>query len=439
MVFQRFLKYWRRFLPQPKENRHKGTFKNRFEKGKWVECTECEKSLLVRLYALRGGLTKQTVCIHIFTQTRFLEVTIIERVVFMKITAVIMAGGKGERFWPKSRNSRPKQFLSLSSDGETMIQKTVKRLLPLVAAEDIFIVTNSKYAELVKQQLPDINSENVIFEPIARNTAPCIALAAGIIRKKYGEDSVMLVLPSDHFIKFDSLFINTLKLAVHKAEQGDNLVTIGITPTYPETGYGYINFSAEYNTDGIYEVVRFVEKPGMELAREYVNSGEYLWNSGMFVWKTSVILKKLQELLPEIYEKSEQISSAYATDEFEEKLNGVFPQMPAESIDFGVMEHADNIYTIPGSFGWDDVGSWLVLGRLNPANEFGNVVMGDAITINTRNTIISGDKKLIATVGVEDLVVVDTPDALLICSKSSTQDVKKVTETLKICNRSELI
>lgn len=357
----------------------------------------------------------------------------------MKIVAVIMAGGNGERFWPKSRSSRPKQFLSLTADGETMIQKTVNRLSPLVAPEDIFIVTNTKYSGLIEQQLPGISRENVIYEPVSRNTAPCIALAAGIIQRKYSGDAVMAVLPSDHFIKFDALYLNTLKIAARKAEQDDNLVTIGISPSYPETGYGYINFSSELSNDGAYKVIKFVEKPGIEAAKQYVNSGEYLWNSGMFVWKASSILKNIRKYLPDLYGKSEQISETYGTDSFYEVMDEVFPTIAAESIDFGVMECAENVFTIPGSFGWDDGGNWLVLERINPTNEFGNIVSGDVITIDTKNSIISGGKKLIAAVGIEDLVVVDTDDALLICAKSSTQDVKKVAETLKICNRSELI
>lgn len=357
----------------------------------------------------------------------------------MKTVAVIMAGGRGERFWPQSRSSKPKQFISLTPDGETMIQKTVKRLLPLVSAEDIFIVTNCKYAKYIEQQLTEISKENVIFEPAARNTAPCIALAAAVIQKKYNEDAVMLVLPSDHYIKFDALYLNTLKLAVSKAKQEENLVTIGISPAYPETGYGYINFSSELSSDGAYKVIRFVEKPALNAAKEYVNSGEYLWNSGMFVWKTSSILNNIRKFLPEVLCRAEQISAAYGTDKFEDTLNRIFPTMPSESIDYGIMEYAENIYTIPGSFGWDDVGSWLFLERLNPTNEMGNIVLGDVITIDTKNSIISGGKKLIAAVGVEDLIVVDTDDALLICSKISTQDVKKVTEALKNCGRNELV
>lgn len=358
----------------------------------------------------------------------------------MKTTAVIMAGGSGERFWPQSRSARPKQFLSLTSDGETMIQKTIGRLAPLVDKEDIFIVTNRKYIGLVKEQLPDIPAENILAEPAARNTAPCIGLAAGIIAKKYGEDTVMLVLPSDHLIKFNSMFINTLRQAVSVAESDNNLVTIGITPTYPETGYGYINFSdTETSYPGAYNVVRFVEKPNIELAKQYVNSGEYLWNSGMFVWKTSSILMNLREFLPETTASLEKIAECYGTDRFESVLEEIFPKVESKSIDFGVMEHAKNIFTIPGNFGWDDVGSWLALERINPTNEFGNMVKGDVISIQTKNSTIIGGKRLIATIGIDELIVVDTDDAILICSKENTQDVKKVIEHLKICNRNEYV
>lgn len=357
----------------------------------------------------------------------------------MKITAVIMAGGRGERFWPRSRNNFPKQFLSLTNDGETMIQKTVKRLDSLVSPEDVYIVTNASYAGLIKTQLPDIPSENILLEPAARNTAPCIALAAAVISKKYS-DAVMMVLPSDHLIKFNQMFIDTLKTAAGVAEQGSGLVTIGITPTYPETGYGYIHFTADDDrTPGVYNVKRFVEKPNIELAKEYVSSGEYLWNSGMFVWKTSSIIANLKKHLPDMTDGMEKIYESAGTGLFEDTVAAEFPKFRSESIDFGVMEKASEVYTIPGNFGWDDVGSWLALERVNKTNEYGNMVQGDVISINTKNTIVCGGKKLIATVGIEDLVIVDADDATLICAKDSTQDVKKIIENLKICNRNELV
>lgn len=359
----------------------------------------------------------------------------------MKVTAVIMAGGRGERFWPKSRNALPKQFLCLTGDGETMLQKTVKRLLPIVELSDVFIVTNAAYTALVNEQLPDLPRENVLAEPMARNTAPCIGLAAAVIRKKY-EDAVMLVLPSDHLIQYEEMYVDTLTQAIAMASDGANLVTIGITPTYPETGYGYIRFSrhtGEGNRHGVYQVECFVEKPDLETAKEYLASRKYLWNSGMFVWKLSTIIENFRLHMPAVYDGLDAITTAYGTPAFDSVLRETFEAFPSESIDFGVMEKAENIYTLPASFGWDDVGSWLALERINPTNECGNVVTGDVITIGTQRSILCGGSRLIATVGVSDLIVVDTDDAILICSKESTQDVKKVIENLRICNRRELI
>lgn len=358
----------------------------------------------------------------------------------MKTTAVIMAGGRGERFWPKSRNDFPKQFLSLTSDGKTMIQKTVQRILPLVSYDDIFIVTNQKYVGLVKEQLPQIPDENILAEPMAKNTAPCIGLACAVIRKKY-QDAMMLVLPSDHLIRYEPMYIDTLKQAISVAEQDNTLVTIGITPTYAETGYGYINFSrdTQENRMCVYKVNRFVEKPDIDTAKKYLASGDYLWNSGMFVWKVSSIMNDFARFLPETYEGLERIEESVGQDNFEQVLRTEFEKFKSESIDFGIMEKSDSIYVVSGSFGWDDVGSWLALERINTTNEYGSYVKGDIITINTKRSIVSGGKRLIAMVGVEDMIVVDTDDTILICAKDSAQDIKKVIENLKICNRTELI
>ncbi|MBQ9807377.1 MAG: mannose-1-phosphate guanylyltransferase [Ruminococcus sp.] len=354
----------------------------------------------------------------------------------MKITAVIMAGGRGERFWPKSRNSRPKQFLSLTSDGETMIQKTVRRLSPLVAPEDIFIVTNAAYKELVADQLPEVPAENVLAEPCARNTAPCIAFAAAVIGRKY-DDAMMLVLPSDHLIGYENIYIKTLKKAVSVAEQGKNLVTIGITPTYPETGYGYINFGEE--SGDAYAVERFVEKPDLPTAKKYLSSGKYLWNSGMFVWKISSVMANLKEFMPEIYEGALRIGESFGTDSFEETLVKEFTAFTSESIDFGIMEKASDIYTIPGSFGWDDVGSWLAVERINETDDDKNYIDGDVITVDSKRTTVCGGKRLIAAIGTRDIIIVDTDDVLLVCSKNNTQDVKKAIAQLKEQGRNELV
>lgn len=356
----------------------------------------------------------------------------------MKKTALIMAGGRGERFWPKSRVNLPKQFLSLTGDGKTMIQLTVERILPLVDIEDIFVATNRNYKKLLMEQIPEIPEENILCEPIGRNTAPCIGLGAVHIAKKYG-DAVMFVLPSDHLITHPQIFRRSLADAAEVAEQGSNLVTIGITPTYPETGYGYIKIHPEETAGAAFAVERFVEKPDLETARLYVASQQYLWNSGMFTWKVSTILENMRSFMPGTYEGLLRIKEAIGTEDQESVLEKEFQAFKSESIDYGVMEKAKNIYILSASFGWDDVGSWLALERMQQRNEFGNVISGNVVSIDTKNTIVQGTGKLIATVGVEDLVIIDTDDALLICDKNSTGDIKKVIENLKICNRTEYL
>lgn len=356
----------------------------------------------------------------------------------MKIAALIMAGGRGERFWPKSRRRMPKQFLSLTDDGRTMIQHTVERILPLVEMEDIYIATNHEYKSIVMEQLPELPEGNILCEPEGKNTAPCIGLGAIYIGKKY-EDALMLVLPSDHLIKYNNMFVNTLRDACEIAAEGKNLVTIGITPDYPETGYGYIKFNTNVCKGRAYGVERFVEKPNLEKAKEYLRTEEYLWNSGMFVWKISSILANLKEYMSDTYEGLLHIQRAIGTFEQNEVLNREFHGFASESIDYGIMEKATDIYTLPGTFGWDDVGSWLAVERIKKTNEFGNVIKGNIITVNTKNCIIEGMEKLIATVGLEDMIVVDSEDALLICNKHSAGDIKKILENLKTCNRDEYI
>ena len=356
----------------------------------------------------------------------------------MKKTALIMAGGRGERFWPKSRKNLPKQFLSLTDDGKTMIQLTVERIKPLVDLEDVFIATNKDYKSLVLEQLPGIPEENILCEPIGRNTAPCIGLGAAHIAKKY-DDALMMVLPSDHLIKYNQMFVNTLSDGCAIAEKGANLVTIGITPDYPETGYGYIKFNPTKKDGAAFMVDRFVEKPSLEVAKEYLATEEYLWNSGMFIWKVSTILDNLKQFMPSIYNGLQVIQESINTDDYPTVLEKEFCAFPSESIDYGIMEKASNIYILPGTFGWDDVGSWLAVGRIRKSNENGNVVNGNIITVNTKNCIIEGTDKLIATVGLNNLIIVDTKDATLICNKENAGEIKKVLENLKICNRDEYI
>lgn len=356
----------------------------------------------------------------------------------MRTTILIMAGGRGERFWPKSRKNYPKQFLNLTDDNKTMIQLTVDRISSLVDREDIFIVTNKDYKALVRQQLPDIPEENILCEPVGRNTAPCIGLGAVHIQKKY-KDALMVVLPSDHLVKFPNLFLATVQDACRIAEKRSNLVTIGIAPDYPETGYGYIKFRQDKPEGRAYQVERFVEKPTLKMAKEYLDSEEYLWNSGMFVWKISSILENISRCMPDTYSRLMRIQDAIEDENYELILEREFHGMESQSIDYGVMEKAKDIYILPGSFGWDDVGSWLAVGRIKKSDELGNVVSGNVITVGSRECVIQAGNKLIAAVGLEDTVVVDTEDATLICAKDHAGDIKKVLENLKICNRKQYI
>ncbi len=355
------------------------------------------------------------------------------------MTAVIMAGGKGERFWPKSRVQCPKQFLSLTGDGETMLQKTFRRIRGIVPPERIYIVTNGEYMTLVQEQLPEIPEQNLLREPAARNTAPCIALAAAVIEKRLGE-SVMLVLPADHLVRHESLCADVLCRAAAAAEETDALLTIGITPTYPETGYGYIAFSRTQDAPaGVYQVDSFREKPDLETARQYVASGSYLWNSGMFAWKTSTYLNAVRKYLPAVGEITEKLGAACDTPEFSNVLTEQFPLMPSISVDFGILEKAKRIYTIPGTFGWDDVGSWPALLRVARTDTNGNYRDGDVLTVGTTNCVFSGGKKLIAAVGLHEIIVVDTDDALLVCDMEAAQNVRKITEMLREQGRGELL
>ncbi len=358
----------------------------------------------------------------------------------MKVAALIMAGGRGERFWPRSRKKTPKQFLSLTNSDRTMIQSTVDRILPLVDIRDVLIATNREYKQLVMDQLPGIPEENILCEPMPKSTAPCIGWGAVTLRKRH-EDAVMLVLPSDHLIMQPHLFRNVMKNAISVAENTNALVTLGIAPSAPDTGYGYIQYDMEHETrmPNTFRVKRFVEKPDLDTAKKYLASGEYLWNSGMFIWKASAILREMKEFLPDLYQELIEIEQADGTDSFYGTVQSSFQKMRAISIDYGIMEQSKEVYVIPSSFGWDDVGSWLAVERMNPANELGNVIHGDVVTVDSTRCIVQGDQRTIAMVGLEDVIIVDTPDALLVCAKDSAGKIKKVLDVLKAVNRDELL
>lgn len=272
-----------------------------------------------------------------------------------------------------------------------MIQLTVERILPLVGWEDIYVATNWDYRELVRRQLPSLPEKNILCEPTGKNTAPCIGLGAVHMAKKYGY-AVMMVLPSDHLVKYNSIFCNTLRDACSVAERGANLVTLSITPDSPETGYGYIKFLPENTLGRTFEVERFVEKPDLETAKTYLATEQYLWNSGMFVWKISTILENLERFLPDTYAGLKKIQEAIGTAKEQQVLEQEFQNFQSVSIDYGVMEKTENIYVISSSFGWDDVGSWLAVRRIKKSNEFGNVIDGNVVAVDTKNTIVQGGK-----------------------------------------------
>ncbi len=349
------------------------------------------------------------------------------------ITALIMAGGEGTRFWPLSRADNPKQFLTLSDNQKTMLQNTVDRVKPLVPPEQVFIATNSKYKQAIIKQLDEVPEDNIIVEPFKRNTAPSIGLATLYIENRY-PGSIMFVLPADHLIKDVERFLDIFKKTVMIAASGNNIVTLGIKADHPETGFGYIHFDEIYHTidnDSVYKVKEFTEKPGLEEAKAFLEKGRYLWNSGMFVWQVQTILEKFKKHMPDLYNSLQIIKKVLGSDLEQEVIYEEFKKMENISIDYGIMEKADNIYVITGDFGWDDLGSWPALERVKKVDPDGNVVIGKHYGIDTKNSIIHSPDKVITTIGIENIVIVNTEDAVLICDKKRAQEVKELRKILE--------
>ncbi|MCW9705748.1 mannose-1-phosphate guanylyltransferase [Fodinibius salsisoli] len=349
--------------------------------------------------------------------------------------AVIMAGGSGTRFWPRSTQEHPKQFLNLFGD-RTMLQKTVDRIEELIPAERTWVITNERYEDLVHEQLPDVPLQNIVGEPMPKNTAPCVALAAALIHDQ-DPDGTMVVLPADHLIEDTETFLAVLETAQAKAKAGENLITVGIEPGHPETGYGYIEFDKD--SSGIYagrevkKVHQFREKPDKEKAQEFLDSGNFLWNSGMFVWTTSTILKEFDRFQPEIKKEADKLQNSVGTDSQDEAINTFYQNCPSISIDYGIMESSNNVFVVPGSFGWNDVGSWKAVYELRSKDENKNVIETEtaALTNAGGNLIQSKSGKMIALVGVENLAVVETDDAILVCNLNEAQGVKQIVNQLK--------
>lgn len=352
--------------------------------------------------------------------------------------AVIMAGGSGTRFWPQSRRAEPKQFLKLAGD-RSLLQATVDRIAPLVPIDRVIVVTNARFVDRVSEDLPALPRENILGEPVGRNTAPCVALATAWTESRFGPDEVMAVLPADHHIGDEPGFLSILAAAEEVASRDSGLVTIGIKPTRPETGYGYLELGDEEPpSEGhkVRRVARFVEKPDRDRAVEYMNGGNHLWNSGMFLWKAASIRAEIERQLPDIVPGMNAFRDAR---DLAAELVRQYPGFPSVSIDYGVMEGATAVRAIPGDFAWSDVGSWEALWDLGPLDENGNTVRGDAVLIDSTNCVVSGDVKLIAAVGVSDLVIVQSGDAILVCPRARAQDVRLIVDRLAESGRDGIL
>ncbi len=354
--------------------------------------------------------------------------------------AVIMAGGQGTRFWPRSRRSRPKQLVNIIGH-TTMVEQTVARISPLIPPERIVVVAGQAYRDLLGTCLSQLPPENLLFEPVGRNTAACVAWAALWVQQR-APRAVMAVLPADHNIRDEADFLRVLQTAAAVAGTFGRLVTIGIRPTHPDTGYGYIQLDSERLPVGghdVFKVARFIEKPPREKAEQFLADGHYLWNSGMFIWRVDSILGELRRHLPDLTAGLEAAKDALASRMWAQAVSDVYPRLPSISIDVGVMERAQDVWVVPGHFGWSDVGSWRALSELLPQDAHGNVVVGEHRGLDTSGCFIYSPKKLVATIGITDLVVVETDDALLICPKGRDQEVRKLVESLEREGRDELL
>jgi mannose-1-phosphate guanylyltransferase/mannose-6-phosphate isomerase len=356
--------------------------------------------------------------------------------------AVVLAGGSGTRFWPLSRETCPKQMLNVVGE-DSLLRQTIKRINGLVPPENIWIVTTEDKAQDMRFHLEPLGpfAKRIQFmsEPVGRNTAPAIGLAAMTVNHLFPE-SIMVVMPSDHAIPDKEKFLDDLKVAIEGAKK-DYLVTFGIEPNKPETGYGYIkidNFSRA-RVDGLFKVERFVEKPNLETAKAYLSDGMYFWNSGIFVWKTSKILSEIETHLPDLYQALKKIELVLLEPNKPNELNKLYSSLNSISIDYGVMERSSDVLMVPSTFRWSDLGSWTALDEMIVKDDSGNIVKGNAVDLGSQNSTIFASERLVATIGLKDMVVVDTPDATLVTTKEKVQEVKKVVELLKQNGREEHI
>jgi mannose-1-phosphate guanylyltransferase len=361
----------------------------------------------------------------------------------VKIYPVIMAGGSGTRFWPLSRKNRPKQFLALAGD-EPLLAATVGRLPPLGKAKDTFVVCGPAHAAAARRMLPKLPEQNFIVEPCARNTAPCVGLAALHVARRDAR-GVMAMLPADHHIARPQAFREAIAAAAELAQRGA-IATIGIKPSRPETGYGYLKIGPRLAARGrkgkgaAHKVERFVEKPDLVTAARYLADGGYLWNSGIFAFRADVILEEIRRAMPVLGEQLDAIDAAHGTPAYKKTLARIFPECPSISIDYGVMEKSKRIAVVPADFGWSDVGSFAALPDVRPTDRLGNVAEGDAVVVDAHNAVVlAKGGRPIAVVGIDDVVVVDAGDAVLVCRRDRAQDVRQAVEELGRRGRDEVL
>lgn len=346
---------------------------------------------------------------------------------------VIMAGGVGSRFWPMSRKKRPKQFLDILNNGKTLFQATYERFLKICKKENIFIVANEDYREIIKQQIPDIDDRCILGEPYGRNTAPCIAYAAHKIYK-IDKDAVMVAAPSDHLINNEKEFQSTILKSLKFTSENDDMITLGIKPANPATGYGYIQFNEDNSKDQFYKVKTFTEKPNEDLARHFLETGEFLWNAGIFVWNVNTVIKAFEKFLPEINEIFAKGKKFFCTDEEVTYIQKAYELCTNISIDYGIMEKADNVYVIPAEFGWSDIGTWKALFELIEKDKSNNIIKGDkVISRNTTNCIINvPNDKVVSLNHVNNLIIVETDGILLIADIEKEQEIRQLVNEVKI-------
>ncbi|MCP4123141.1 MAG: mannose-1-phosphate guanylyltransferase [Bacteroidetes bacterium] len=344
----------------------------------------------------------------------------------------IMAGGIGSRFWPASRSNMPKQFLDILGTGKTLIRSTFERFLKICPAENIYILTNLDYIDLVKEQLPEIGDDQILGEPLRKNTAPCIAYVSHKIQKKNPKANI-IVAPSDHIILDEASYVKTSLHALDFVSRNHALVTLGILPSRPDTGYGYIQFLEPEVEEGINKVKTFTEKPDIDTAKRFIASGEFLWNAGIFVWNVNTILEAFENLLPDVNDTFVEIIEDLGTNSEQAAIERAFLHCPSISVDFGIMEKAQNVYVLPSEFGWSDLGTWASLHAEMKKDSNQNAVKGENVKLynSSENMITVPKDKLVVVQGLKNFIVVDTGDVLMICDKDNEQDIKKITQNLK--------